>query len=58
MTYGRFAGIDDVRGKGFNRPTGIATVTSGNQEYLVVGDSGNHRFVKYHLSYADAKGEN
>ena len=55
LTYGRFAGIDEVHGKGFNRPTGIAAVTAGNHEYLIVGDSGNHRFVKYHLNYADGR---
>ena len=55
LTYGSFAGADEVQGEGFNRPTGIAAVTAGDQEYLIVGDSGNHRFVKYHLNYADGK---
>jgi len=58
LTYGRFAGVDDVHGEGFNRPTGIVAVTAGDREYLVVGDSGNHRFVKYHLNYVDGGEQN
>lgn len=49
LTYGGSAGIDDTKGKGFSHPTGVAVVTSGDQEYLLVGDAANYRLVKFRL---------
>ena len=45
--------MDDLSGNAFDRPTGIAVVTTDQGEYLVVGDAGNHRFLKYRLDYAE-----
>lgn len=53
LTYGGFAGVDDVAGTGFDQPTGIAIVITGDREYLVVGDAGNQRLLKYRLTYRD-----
>jgi DNA-binding beta-propeller fold protein YncE len=58
LTYGGFAGIDDVAGAGFNRPSGIATIATDNQEYLLVGDAGNYRFVKFRLQYREGDTQN
>jgi DNA-binding beta-propeller fold protein YncE len=53
LTHGGFGGVDDLSGNAFDRPTGIAVVTTDQGEYLVVGDAGNHRFLKYRLDYAE-----
>jgi outer membrane protein assembly factor BamB len=49
--YGGYAGVDDVEGKGFHSPTGIAIATVDEKEYLYVGDSGNLRIVKFRIAW-------
>jgi hypothetical protein len=43
--------VDEVEGKGFDGPSGIATATAGEQEYLYVGDAGNRRIVKFRIAW-------
>jgi hypothetical protein len=49
LAYGGHASLDDRSGAGFCRPSGLAIVATGGQEYLYVGDSGNLRIVKFRL---------
>lgn len=49
LEYGGLSNVDDLQGRGFDSPSGIAAVTVDGQEYLYVGDSGNQRLVKYRI---------
>lgn len=53
--FGRYANVDDTRGRGFDAPSGIAVTDPGRGEYLYVGDAGNQRLVKYRLEYPKAQ---
>lgn len=47
--YGGHANVDDIEGKGFAGPSGIATATVSGADYLYVGDADNQRIVKYKI---------
>jgi sugar lactone lactonase YvrE len=51
LEHGEYANVDEVEGKGFDGPSGIATATAGEQEYLYVGDAGNRRIVKFRIAW-------
>jgi hypothetical protein len=53
LTHGGPGDIDDRSGQGFAGPMGIAAVIVGDEEFLYVGDAGNHRILKYRLRYRD-----
>lgn len=47
--YGGYEDIDDVEGKGFDKPTGIEIVNIEGKDFLYIGDHGNQRIVKYQI---------
>ncbi|MEI8195384.1 MAG: hypothetical protein WCI73_05695, partial [Phycisphaerae bacterium] len=51
MKYGRHESLDDTKGKGFDKPSGICIAEVNGSVFLYVGDSGNQRIVKYQILY-------
>ena len=49
--YGTHGGVDERDGRHFNRPTGVEVTQHAGVEYLIVGDAGNQRLVKFRLQY-------
>ena len=50
--YGKRGGVDARDGHHLNRPTGVETALGADGvEYLVVGDAGNQRLIRYKLDY-------
>jgi len=51
LRWGRHGGVDDRDGQGFDRPSGVAITRVDEREFLIVGDAGNQRLLKYAVSY-------
>jgi DNA-binding beta-propeller fold protein YncE len=49
MEYGTHGTMDDMKGEGFDKPSGISIAEVDGNEFLYVGDSGNQRIVKYQI---------
>ena len=49
--YGDHGGVDKRDGRHFNRPTGVEVARHAGVEYLIVGDAGNQRLLKFRLQY-------
>jgi len=53
--YGVHGGVDERDGRHFNCPTGVEVVQHADVEYLVVGDAGNRRLIKFRIQYSRRK---
>jgi len=49
--YGTHGGVDKRNGHHFSRPTGVEVAQHAGVEYLIVGDAGNQRLLKFRLQY-------
>lgn len=49
--YGTHGGVDKRDGRHFDCPAGVEVAQHAGVEYLIVGDAGNQRLVKFRLQY-------